>query len=63
MLVADSPISTNDDKLLYFNTISDLAYTYNGHGTSLTEYPNQFIMALTWPVPNKHLTILFKPSY
>ena len=42
--VADSPISTSDDKRLYFNTISDLAYIDNGHGISLTEYPNHFIM-------------------
>ena len=35
--VADSPISTSDDKRLYFNTISDLAYIDNGHGISLTE--------------------------
>ena len=32
--VADSPISTADDKRLYFNTISDLAYIDNGHGVS-----------------------------
>ena len=43
MPVADSPISTNDDKRLYFNTISDLAYIDNGHGISLTHYPNLFI--------------------
>ena len=42
--VADSPISTADDKRLYFNTISDLAYIDNGHGISLTDYPNHFIM-------------------
>ena len=42
--MADSPISTADDKLLYFNTISDLAYIDNGHGISLTDYPNHFIM-------------------
>ena len=44
MPVADSPISTNDDKRLYFNIISDLAYIDNGHGISLTDYPNHFIM-------------------
>ena len=26
MPVADSPVSINDDKRLFFNTISDLAY-------------------------------------
>ena len=44
MPVADSPISTNDDKRFYFNTISDLAYIDNGHGISFTDYPNHFIM-------------------
>ena len=43
--VADSPISTSDDKRLYFNTISDLAYIDNVHGISLTDYPNHFLMA------------------
>ena len=42
--VADSPISTADDKRLYFNTVSDLAYIDNGHGISLTDYPSHFIM-------------------
>ena len=42
--VADSPISTSDDKRLYFNTITDLAYVDNGHGISLTDYTNHFIM-------------------
>ena len=42
--VTDSPISRSDDKRLYFNTISDLAYIDNGHGISLTDYPNHFIM-------------------
>ena len=42
--VADSPISTTDNKRLYFNTISDLAYIDNGHGISLSDYPNHFIM-------------------
>ena len=44
MPVADSPISTNDDQRLHFNTISDLAYIDNGHGISLTDSPNDFIM-------------------
>ena len=42
--VTDSPISTTDNKRLYFNTISDLAYIDNGHGISLSDYPNHFIM-------------------
>ena len=43
MPVADSPISTNDDKRLYFNTTSDLVSIDNGHGISLTD-PNHFII-------------------
>ena len=42
--VADSPISTTVNKRLYFNTISGLAYIDNGHGISLSDYPNHFIM-------------------
>ena len=42
--IADSPINTADVKRLYFNTMSDLAYIDNGHGISLSEYPNHFIM-------------------
>ena len=42
--MADSPISTNDKKRLYFNTISDFAYIDNGHGISLSDYPKHFIM-------------------
>ena len=44
--VADYPISTTDNKSLYFNTISDLAYIDNGHGISLSDYPNHFIIVL-----------------
>ena len=42
--MADSPISTADDKRLYFNTTTDLAYIDNGHGISLTDNPNHSIM-------------------
>ena len=54
--IADSPISTTDDKRLYFNTISDLAYIDNGHGVSLTDYPNHFLMVfdLTSPQQASH---------
>ena len=41
--VAESPISTDDDKRLYFNTISDLAYIDNGHGIKLSEYLSHFL--------------------
>ena len=42
--VADSSISTDDSKRVYFKTMSDLAYIDNGHGISLEDYPNNFIM-------------------
>ena len=42
--LVDSPISTDDDKRLYFNTISDLAHIDNGHGIKLSEYPSHFLM-------------------
>ena len=42
--VADSPIKTTDDKRLYFNKMSDLAYIDNGHGIKLSEYPRHFIL-------------------
>ena len=38
------PINTADVKRLYFSTMSDLAYIDNGHGISLSEYTNYFIM-------------------
>ena len=44
MPVADIPISTNDDKRLHFNIISNLASIDNGHGIFLTDYPNHFIV-------------------
>ena len=42
--VANSPISTEDDKRLYFNAISDSAYIADGHGIKLSEYPSHFLM-------------------
>ena len=42
--LADCPISADDDICLHFNTISDLAYFDNVHGTKLSEYPSHFIM-------------------
>ena len=54
--MADSPISTTDNKRLRFNTLSDLAYIDNGHGISLSHYANHFIMVfiLTSTQQNSH---------
>ena len=41
---ADSPISTDDTKRVYINTMSDLAYIKNGRRSSLVDYPNHLIM-------------------
>ena len=41
--MADIPKFTADEKRLYFNTISDLAYIDIGHGIILTDYSNHFI--------------------
>ena len=57
--VADSPINTADVKRLYFNTMSDLAYIDNGHGISLSEYPNHFFMCLISPALSRRHMILF----
>ena len=42
--VADSPISTDDSKRVYFNIMSNLAYIDILHGISLEDYPNHFFM-------------------
>ena len=42
--VDDSPINNTDEKRLYFNRMSGLAYIDNGHGNNLSEYPSHFIM-------------------
>ena len=42
--VADSLINTADVERLFFKTMSNLAQGDNGHGASLSEYPNTFIM-------------------
>ena len=42
--VADSPKKTTNEKHLYFNTMSDLAYIDNGHGIKLSEYPSHLIV-------------------
>ena len=41
---AGTPISTEDDKRLYFNSMGALAYVENGHGIPLSEFQNHYIM-------------------
>ena len=62
MPVADSQISTNHDKRLYFNTISDLAYIDNGHGISLTDYPYHFLMLFDLTSTQKTSHDLINPA-
>ena len=42
--LADSLKSADDDKRLYFNTISESAYIDNRYGIKLSEYPSHFLM-------------------
>ena len=41
---AGTPISTEDDKRLYFNSMGALAYVEYGHGIPLSEFQNHYIM-------------------
>ena len=41
---AGTPMSTIDNKRLYYNSMSALAYVENGHGIPLSEFSNHFIM-------------------
>lgn len=42
--IAGTPMSTVDNKRVYFNTIGSLAYIENGHGIPLDDYENHFVM-------------------
>ena len=42
--VAGTPINTEDDKRIYFNSMGALAYVENGHGIPLAEFPDHYIM-------------------
>ena len=44
LATADTPMSTVDNKRLYYNSMSALAYVENGHGIPLSEFSNHFIM-------------------
>ena len=37
-------MSTTDNKRLYYNSMSALAYVENGHGITLSEFANSYIM-------------------
>ena len=37
-------MSTADNKRLYYNSMAALAYVENGHGISLSDFPNHYIM-------------------
>ena len=41
---AGTPMSTTDNKKLYYNSMSALAYVENGHGIPLSEFANHYIM-------------------
>ena len=41
---AGTPMSTTDNKRLYYNSMAALAYVENGHGISLSDFPSHYIM-------------------
>ena len=41
---AGTAMTTNDNKRLYYNTMSALAYVGNGHGIPLSKFANHYIM-------------------
>ena len=41
---AGTPMSTTDNKRLYHNSMAALAYVKNGHGMSLSDFPNHYLM-------------------
>ena len=41
---AGTPMSTTDNKRLYYNSMAAQAYVENGHGISLSDFPNHYIM-------------------
>ena len=41
---AGTLMSTTDNKRLYYNSMAALAYVENGHGISLTDFPEHYIM-------------------
>ena len=41
---AGTPMSTTDNKRLCYNSMAALAYVENGHGLSLSDFPNHYIM-------------------
>ena len=44
--IADTPISTTDNKKNYYNTLEALDFVFNNsHGISLANYSNHYIMA------------------
>lgn len=42
--IAGTPLSTVDNNRLYFKSLSALSFTDQGHGISLADYPNHFVM-------------------
>ena len=42
--MAATPMSITDNKRLYYNSMSALAYVENGHGIPLSEFANHYIM-------------------
>ena len=50
---AGTPMLTNDNKRLYYNSMSALAYVENGHGIPLSDFAHHFIMVSSLSVELK----------
>ncbi len=42
--IAGTPITADNDNRLYYNSLTSLAYMESGHGITLSDYPNHYVM-------------------
>ena len=59
---AGAPMSTRDDKILYFNSMGALAFIENGHGISLADFPRHYIMVFDLTSTQEPHMISFTPN-
>ena len=61
--IAGTPISTLDNKVIYYNTLEALDFVLNtSHGTSLANYDNRYIMAFDLTSTQKALHDFIHPE-
>ena len=59
---AGTPMSTTDNKRLYYNSMSALAYVENGNGIPLSEFTNHYIMVFVLTSTQKATHDLIHPE-